>query len=56
MQTIIADLGRDLEKTYFNVPRMQSSTSSCYLTTGIGVRVDGELVYMRPEERLAVKS
>jgi hypothetical protein len=35
LQTIIADLGRDLEKTYFNVPRMQSSTSSGYLTTGI---------------------
>jgi hypothetical protein len=35
LQTILADLGCDLEKTYFDVPRMRSSTSSGYLTTGI---------------------
>lgn len=35
LQTILADLGCDLDKTYFDVPRMRSSTSSGYLTTGI---------------------
>lgn len=35
LQTILQDLGCDLEKTYFDVPRMRSSTSSGYLTTGI---------------------
>ena len=35
LQAILEDLGCDLEKTYFDVPRMRSSTSSDYLTTGI---------------------
>ena len=35
LQTILQDLGCDLAKTYFDVPRMRSSTSSGYLTTGI---------------------
>ena len=35
LQAILEDLGCDLEKTYFDVPRMRSSTSSNYLTTGI---------------------
>src|SRR4249920_3144124 len=32
---ILADMTCDLEKTYFDVPRMRSSTSDNYLTTGI---------------------
>ena len=35
LTAILEDLGCDLEKTYFDVPRMRSSTSSNYLTTGI---------------------
>jgi hypothetical protein len=35
VQELLADLGCDPEKTYFDVPRMRSSTSSGYLTTGI---------------------
>jgi hypothetical protein len=35
LQTILEDFGCDLEQTYFDVPRMRSSTSSGYLTTGI---------------------
>ena len=35
LQAILDDLGCDPEKTYFDVPRMRSSTSSGYLTTGI---------------------
>ena len=35
LQTILADLGCDLDKLYFDVPRMRSSTSDGYLTTGI---------------------
>jgi hypothetical protein len=35
LQAILDDFGCDLEKTYFDVPRMRSSTSSGYLTTGI---------------------
>lgn len=35
LQTIFADLGCDLEKTYFDVPRMRTSTNNNYLTTGI---------------------
>jgi ectoine hydroxylase-related dioxygenase (phytanoyl-CoA dioxygenase family) len=31
----LADLGCDLERTFFDVPRMRSSTSDNYLTTGI---------------------
>ena len=35
VQLILEDLGCDREQTYFDVPRMRSSTSSGYLTTGI---------------------
>jgi hypothetical protein len=35
LQTILEDFGCALEQTYFDVPRMRSSTSSGYLTTGI---------------------
>jgi hypothetical protein len=35
LQNIFQDLGCDLDKTYFDVPRMRSSTSDNYLTTGI---------------------
>jgi hypothetical protein len=35
IQKIFADYGCDLEKSYFDVPRMRSSTSGDYLTTGI---------------------
>jgi len=34
-RAILADLGCDLAKTYFDVPRLRSSTSDSYLTTGI---------------------
>ncbi len=32
---LLSDLGCDLNKTYFDVPKMRSSTSDNYLTTGI---------------------
>jgi hypothetical protein len=32
---ILQDLGCDLDKTYFDVPRMRTATSDDYLTTGI---------------------
>ena len=35
LTAVLEDLGCELEKTYFDVSRMQSSTSSNYLTTGI---------------------
>ena len=35
LKLILDDLHCDLEKTYFDVPRMRSSTSGGYLTTGI---------------------
>jgi hypothetical protein len=35
VKKILEDLGCDLERTYFDVPRMRSSTSDNYLTTGI---------------------
>jgi hypothetical protein len=35
LQAILADMGCELEKTYFDVPKMRSSTSGGYLTTGI---------------------
>lgn len=35
LQSILADMGCDLSKTYFDVPKMRSSTSGGYLTTGI---------------------
>lgn len=35
LQAVLTDLGCDPEQTYFDVPRMRSSTSNGYLTTGI---------------------
>jgi len=35
IQEMLADLGCDLEKIHFDVPRMRSSTSDDYLTSGI---------------------
>lgn len=35
LRSLLADMGCDLEKTYFDVPKMRSSTSDNYLTTGI---------------------
>jgi hypothetical protein len=35
LQALLGELGCDPEKTYFDVPRMRSSTSNGYLTTGI---------------------
>jgi len=35
IQSILRELGCDLEKTYFDVPRMRTATSNGYLTTGI---------------------
>jgi hypothetical protein len=35
MQGVFRELGCDLEKIYFDVPKMRSSTSQGYLTTGI---------------------
>ena len=35
LQAILADLGCDPDETYFDVPRLRSSTSGGYLTTGI---------------------
>lgn len=35
IQGILAEFGCDLEKTYFDVPRMRTSTAQGYLTTGI---------------------
>jgi hypothetical protein len=35
LQGILSDLGCDLDKTYFDVPRMRTSTSDNYLTSGI---------------------
>jgi hypothetical protein len=35
IQAMLRELGCDLQKTYFDVPRMRSSTSDNYLTTGI---------------------
>ena len=35
MRGIFDEMGCDLEKTYFDVPKMRSSTSDNYLTTGI---------------------
>jgi len=34
---IIADVGGDKQQTYFDVPKMRSSTSDAYLTTGIAL-------------------
>jgi hypothetical protein len=35
VQGLLRELGCDLEKTYFDVPRMRTSTAQGYLTTGI---------------------
>jgi hypothetical protein len=35
LREMLRELGCDLEKTYFDVPKMRSSTSDQYLTTGI---------------------
>jgi len=35
LRRVLADFGSDLEATYFDVPRLRSSTSDGYLTTGI---------------------
>lgn len=35
LQNVLRDLGCDLAKTYFDVPKMRSSTSDNFLTTGI---------------------
>src|SRR5215831_9043208 len=35
LQAILEEFGCDLGRTYFDVPRMRSSTSGDYLTTGI---------------------
>jgi len=35
IQNIFEEMGCDLEQTYFDVPKMRSSTSDNYLTTGI---------------------
>ena len=35
IQRMFEEIGIDLDKTYFDVPRMRSSTSSDYLTSGI---------------------
>lgn len=35
LQSLLLDFGCDLEKTYFDVPRLRSSTSHNYLTSGI---------------------
>jgi hypothetical protein len=35
LRELLEDVGCDLQKTYFDLPRMRSSTSDGYLTTGI---------------------
>ena len=35
LREILAERGSDLDRTYFDVPRLRSSTSGGYLTTGI---------------------
>ena len=35
LRSILSDLGCDPEQTYFDVPRLRSSTSEQYLTSGI---------------------
>jgi hypothetical protein len=36
LQSVLAEYGCDLEKTYFDVPRLRMVTSDGYLTTGVG--------------------
>jgi hypothetical protein len=40
IQNILREMGCDLEKTYFDVPRMRTATSNGYLTTGIAYSFD----------------
>jgi hypothetical protein len=40
VQRILAEMGCDLDKTYFDLPRMRTSTSHSYLTTGISYSFD----------------
>jgi hypothetical protein len=35
IRLLLSDLGADLDKTYFDVPRMRTATSDAYLTSGI---------------------
>jgi Phytanoyl-CoA dioxygenase (PhyH) len=35
IRDLLTDLGADIDRTYFDVPRMRSSTSNNYLTSGI---------------------
>ena len=37
LQNVLDEFGCDLEKTYFDVPRMRTATSDGYLTTGIAL-------------------
>ena len=37
LQNVLEEFGCDLEKTYFDVPRMRTATSDGYLTTGIAL-------------------
>ncbi len=36
VQEILADFGLDLDKTYFDVPRLRVVTSDKFLTSGVG--------------------
>ncbi len=36
IRTILKDVGCDLEKVYFDVPRLRTSTTDSYLTSGLG--------------------
>jgi hypothetical protein len=40
IHNILREMGCDLEKTYFDVPRMRTATSNGYLTTGIAYSFD----------------
>ena len=40
VKEILADMGCDVDKTYFDLPRMRTSTSDNYLTTGIAYSFD----------------
>lgn len=40
MRELLADFGCDTEQTYFDMPRMRTSTSDNYLTTGIAYAFD----------------
>jgi hypothetical protein len=40
MKEILADMGCDVDKTYFDLPRLRTSTANNYLTTGIAYAFD----------------